>query len=194
MRPCTAWLAAALCALCAIQSVAAQSTLTTTVSNGDTVALPERENGTGIVEVLYEDDDGDITSTRILRTITLATPATTATTTVANQGQAAATTLCTTAGCPVQPTTYLVATTIDGASTQVVATWYASTPPMAIPTWTSSGSIEALASYITTTITVKSGRTTSGSSPSLSPWFVGERTVVILGAIFVGVFGAAIVL
>ncbi|SCZ98390.1 BZ3500_MvSof-1268-A1-R1_Chr3-2g06338 [Microbotryum saponariae] len=183
MRPSTAWPAVALCALCIVQLVAAQSTVTTTVANGD---------GTGTVEVLYEDSDGDVTSTRILSTITI-TIATT-TTTIANQGQVGPTTLCTTAGCSALPTTYTVATTIDGVSTQVIATWYASTPETAIPTWTSSGSIEALASYITTTITVKGGSSSSGSSPSSSPWFVGEKTVVVIGAIFAGVFGAAIVL
>ncbi|SGY84464.1 BQ5605_C009g05698 [Microbotryum silenes-dioicae] len=181
MRPSTAWSAVALCALCIVQLVAAQSAVTTTVANGD---------GTGTVEVLYEDSDGDVTSTSILSTITI----TTATTTIANQGQAAPTTLCTTDGCSALPTTYTVATTINGVATQIIATWYAATPETAIPTWTSSGSIEALASYITTTITVKGGSTSSGSSPSSSPWFVSEKTVVVLGAIFAGVFGAAIVL
>ncbi|GAA5836392.1 hypothetical protein JCM11251_001480 [Rhodosporidiobolus azoricus] len=62
-------------------------------------------------------------------------------TTQGNVLQPAAT--CTTEGCPPRPTTY----TYNG----VITTWYATTPETPIPTWTSSGQILNVASYITTT-------------------------------------------
>ncbi|KAM0749692.1 hypothetical protein T439DRAFT_326569 [Meredithblackwellia eburnea MCA 4105] len=89
---------------------------------------------------------------------------------------------CTTAGCPVAPTTY----TQNG----VIVTFIPTTPTTPVPTWSASGSIIGISQYITTTYTAS---LISSAHPNplrmLSDW-----TVMTFVGVVGGLIGAAIVL
>ncbi|GAA5873043.1 hypothetical protein JCM1840_007307 [Sporobolomyces johnsonii] len=148
--------------------------------------------GDTIAASIVTDADGDPSETVVISTIssatTTATTATTATTTEA-VGQPAVVgqpvSSCTTAGCPVEPTTY----TQNG----VIVTWTATTPTTPIPTWTSSGGIQQLASYITT---VSSASGLSGAAPAfrIPLGTLGDWGVMAGVAVVGGLVGAVAVL
>ncbi|GAA5895681.1 hypothetical protein JCM8208_005297 [Rhodotorula glutinis] len=106
----------------------------------------------------------DTTETTMLPTTTTAAAETT--TEPNNLGQPAQVitpaSRCTTAGCPVLPTTY----TVSGA----IVTWFATTPATPIPQVTSSGQIVGVGSYISSvsTATGKAAAATPGVSNAQS--------------------------
>ncbi|KAL8280515.1 hypothetical protein RQP46_007163 [Phenoliferia psychrophenolica] len=136
----------------------------------------------GVYEVSYiTNARGATTATSTLLTISTA-PTQAQGGNVAVNG--AATSLCTTAGCPIAPTVY--------TQSGVVVTWTATTPTTPIPTWSSSGSVLGISQYITTTMTASglvAGAARGGSFP-----FVSDRGVMGLVALVGGLVGAAVLL
>ncbi|KAK4696527.1 hypothetical protein P7C70_g8366, partial [Phenoliferia sp. Uapishka_3] len=92
---------------------------------------------------------------------------------------------CTTAGCPVAPTTY----TQNG----VIVTWTATTPNTPIPTWSASGKVLGISQYITTIITA-SGLSGSSSSRLGGFTFLNDYGVMGFMALVGGLVGALVVL
>ncbi|KAM0789767.1 hypothetical protein ACM66B_006620 [Microbotryomycetes sp. NB124-2] len=155
-----------------------------------------------VVASVATDADGDPTSTRTLIRLTGAddTVATPTQTTVQNNGQDFDYTTCTTAGCPVAPTTYTQVTTIAGQESSMLYTWYATTPITPVPSVWSTGSILAASNYITTYasgVSAPAGNRISQRSAA-SPALVAfaDRTWFAAGAVAVigGLVGAAAVL
>ncbi|ORY82890.1 hypothetical protein BCR35DRAFT_303511 [Leucosporidium creatinivorum] len=155
------------------------------------------DNGYTVVASVQTDAEGDPTDTTTLIHITTGAAATTATTTGNLEVVAQPAETCTTAGCPVDPTTYTQATTIGGAVTSVIVTWTATTPTTPIPTWTSSGKVLSAAQYMTTTVTASGlSRISSGalssfpSSGGVVERWMGVGLTVVVG----GLLGAVVVL
>ncbi|BGP20648.1 hypothetical protein JCM10213_007184 [Rhodosporidiobolus nylandii] len=161
-------------------------------------------SGETVVISVATDADGDPSATAILSTLTDAaaaaetTTATTATTETTDDvaptavGQPAVVqqpaSTCTTAGCPVKPTTY----TQNG----VIVTWTATTPTTPIPSATSSGQILNIASYITS-VSSATGRSGAGSrfSSSFLPFGTAGDWGIMAGvAVVGGMVGAVAVL
>ncbi|GAA5943375.1 uncharacterized protein JCM15063_002929 [Sporobolomyces koalae] len=161
--------------------------------------------GNVILATIVTDADGDPSETLLVSTLTAATALTTATTATTTAATTTTTALnegvgqpavvgapasrCTTAGCPVQPTVY----TQNG----VVMTWSATgglTTP--IPTWTSSGNIEAASAYITTISTAKGLKGAAGPSfrNPFSLASAGDWTIMASVAVVGGLVGAVAVL
>ncbi|GAA6011190.1 hypothetical protein JCM10207_005533 [Rhodosporidiobolus poonsookiae] len=177
-------------------------------------------SGNTVVVSIATDVDGDPIATAIVSTLTpvaddaaaeetpadadaadtaMATDTATATSTTAteqaNLGQPAVVqqpaSRCTTAGCPVAPTTY----TQNGA----IVTWFATTPATPIPTWTSSGEILQAGNYITSTASGATGRATGAGNGSSSrhslPFSSRTDWGIALGVALVGgMVGAVAVL
>ncbi|GAA6060855.1 hypothetical protein JCM10212_006235 [Sporobolomyces blumeae] len=164
-------------------------------------------DGNVILATVVTDANGDPSETLLVETLTPADEVTTTTTAATTTTTAAATTTttdeavgqpavvatpqsrCTTAGCPVDPTTYV--------QNGVTMTWTATTPTTPIPTWTSSGNIVAASAYITTVSTAK-GLAAGGSPnfriPLVSSVALGDWGVVGGVAFVAGLVGAVAVL
>ncbi|GAA5977258.1 hypothetical protein JCM11641_003893 [Rhodosporidiobolus odoratus] len=178
----------------------------------------DADSGATVVISVATDADGDPSATSILSTLTdaaAADPAAATTTSSTTTAAVAATTdttaaddddtetavgqpaqvvgqpasRCTTAGCPVKPTTY----TQNG----VIATWTATTPATPIPTWTSSGQVLQAASYITSvsSATGRSGGSSRFASSSFFPFgTAGDWGIMAAVAVVGGMVGAVAVL
>ncbi|KAK4051568.1 hypothetical protein OIV83_002708 [Microbotryomycetes sp. JL201] len=152
-----------------------------------------------VVASVATDADGDPTSTRTLLRLTGAV-ATPTQTTVQNNGQDFDHSTCTTAGCPVAPTTYTQVTTIAGQESSMLFTWTATTPITPTPSAWSTGSILAASNYITTyasgVSTPAGKRINQRSAAAPAVVTLADRAWVVAGAIAVlgGFVGAAAVL
>ncbi|GAA5937376.1 hypothetical protein JCM3775_006595 [Rhodotorula graminis] len=134
----------------------------------DTTILSTLTTATDAADTATDTDTAAAAATETTETTT--TPTTTAaatetTTEPNNLGQPAQVitpaSRCTTAGCPVAPTTY----TANGA----IVTWYATTPATPIPQVTSSGQIVGVGSYISSVSTATGNPGGAAATPGVNP-------------------------
>ncbi|KWU45239.1 hypothetical protein RHOSPDRAFT_33184 [Rhodotorula sp. JG-1b] len=190
--------------LAVLAAVSVQAQLETTVDD---------LSGNTVVVSVATDADGDPSLTRTLLILTdteTSTSLSTATTTSLSTATTATTTAnpatenlgapaqvltpqstCTTAGCPVNPTTY----TQNG----VIVTWYATTPAIVTPTAWSSGGVQAPSAYAASITTqsayqaqVQSAKSGAGSRYPLAS--VGEWSIMLGVTVVGGLVGAVALL
>ncbi|GAA5842748.1 hypothetical protein JCM9279_003972 [Rhodotorula babjevae] len=178
-------LAALLALVCALAARAQDSLQLDDLGNTVVVSVVTDAAGvaldTTILSTLTTATDALDTATETTATTTLPTTTTAAavaetTTEPNNLGQPAQVitpaSRCTTAGCPVLPTTF----TQNGA----IVTWFATTPATPIPQVTSSGQILGVGSYISS-VSPATGKAAAAATPGVNNAQSGAARSVRLG-------------